>query len=120
MVVKCPCARRKYDTSAATRDINSCEIVVETSQLLRRRSKPRIVSGSYRVAMFTCPKALLLSGPSSESWGTPSLFASSHARVAVLTDVLSGLSNRAKPTVDVCTYRLIVPFTAVLPLPNKS
>jgi hypothetical protein len=26
-----------------------------------------------------------------------------HGRVALLTDVLSGLSNRAKPTVEVCT-----------------
>src|SRR5207302_9160832 len=46
VVVKCPCARRKYDSSVDTRGSSSWLIVVETSQLLRRWSKPVIVSGA--------------------------------------------------------------------------
>src|SRR5437868_13706249 len=70
--------------------------------------------------MFTWPRLVLLSGSSSLTCGPPSKLASTHERVAALTDVLSGFSERAVPTVDVCTYRLNVALSAVLPLPNRS
>ena len=58
--------------------------------------------------MLTWPKLVLLNGPSSESCGIPSPFppsatASFQARVADFTDVFSGFSRRANPTVDVWT-----------------
>src|SRR4029077_9660847 len=104
VVVNFPCARRKYDTSVETRGSNSCETVADTSQLLRRWSNPVIVSGSKCVAMLTLPKLVLVNAPSSDSCGMPSRLASLfHVRVAELTDVLSGFSARAWPTVDVWT-----------------
>src|SRR5262245_40491654 len=47
-------------------------------------------------------------------------FTSVHVRVAVLTDVLTGLLRLANPVASAATYRLMLALTAVLPVPNRS
>jgi hypothetical protein len=43
-----------------------------------------------------------------------------HVRVALLTEVCTGLLFRAVPTNSPSTYRPALNFTAVVPLPNRS
>src|SRR5262245_1163890 len=80
------------------------------------------------------PKLELLSGPhsplvpcASKKWagprsqlGTKSRFPSIHGRLALLTEVVSGLFASANDTTCAPTYRPTDPRIAVRPLPNTS
>src|SRR5579862_9628608 len=78
--------------------------------------------------MLGCPKLVAESAPHSPlaagfdrlQSGVKFPFVSAQVRVALCTDVLTGLFRLAKPVASASRYRLTLALRAVLPVPNRS
>src|SRR4051812_29077013 len=126
--MKLPNQWRTKVASAATPGRSSCCTPAEISQSQPRWPKPWMTSSAYRVTMLGFPKFVGLRAPHSplatglarSQSGTKSRLMSPHVRVAVFTDVFTGLFRLANPVASAATYRLMLALTAVLPFPNRS
>src|SRR5262245_33483705 len=117
------------------RSTTSCCTPAENCQLYIRLPQPLRISGSYVLPGRRLPKSVLLSGPHSplvtkfrrSQSGRKLPLASFHDRVALVTTRCAGFSPSPKMTFASlprsawpATYLPKEPFSAVLPVPNRS
>src|ERR1700719_771035 len=76
--------------------------------------------GCPKLAAESAPHSPLAAGLERLQSGVKFPFVSPQVRVALFTDVFTGLFRLAKPVASASTYRLTLALTAVFPVPNRS